>query len=63
MATNPIPKNHHFVAQMHAARFADSQGKLWTYRRESDNIFYAPTKAIFAETHLYGLLPVPKTPS
>lgn len=50
-----IPKNHHFVAQMHAARFTDDAGKLWAFNKEGGALFYAPPKAVFAETHLYTI--------
>lgn len=49
------PKNHHFVAQMHAARFTDDTGKLWAFNKEGGALFYAPPKAVFAKTHLYRI--------
>ena len=33
-----IPKNHHFVAQMHAERFTDPSGKLWAFNKTSKNL-------------------------
>lgn len=48
-----IPKNHHFIAQMHARRFTDDKGKLWAFNKRRGTIFHAPPKAVFAETHLY----------
>ncbi|NPC48269.1 DUF4238 domain-containing protein [Corallococcus sp. AB032C] len=48
-----IPKNHHFVAQMHAERFTDDKGKLWAFNKKSGSLFHVPPKAVFAETHLY----------
>lgn len=50
-----IPKNHHFVAQMHAERFTDDKGKLWAFNKKGGSLFYAPPKAVFAETHLYTI--------
>lgn len=50
-----IPKNHHFVAQMHAERFTDPSGKLWAFNKTSKSLFHAPPKAVFAETHLYTI--------
>lgn len=50
-----IPKNHHFVAQMHAERFTDETGKLWAFNTKGGVIFHAPPKAVFAETHLYTI--------
>jgi Protein of unknown function (DUF4238) len=49
------PKNHHFVAQMHAKRFTDNKGKLWAFNKQGDTIFRALPKAVFAETHLYTI--------
>lgn len=48
-----IPKNHHFVAQMHMARFADAKGKLWAFNKSGGKLFYTATPAVFVETHLY----------
>ena len=50
-----IPKNHHFVAQMHAERFTGENGKLWAFNKTSGNLFEAPPKGVFAETHLYTI--------
>jgi hypothetical protein len=50
-----IPKNHHFVAQMHAGRFSDADGMLWAYTKKTGKLFRGPPKAVFAETHLYTI--------
>jgi hypothetical protein len=50
-----IPKSHHFVAQMHSERFADQEEKLWAFNKGSANLFHAPPKAVFTETHLYTI--------
>ena len=50
-----IPKNHHYVAQMHAGRFTDADGMLWAYTKKTGKLFRGPPKAVFAETHLYTI--------
>jgi len=57
MASNEkhIPKNHHFVAQMHAKRFTDDEGKLWVFNKKRGSLFHAQPKTVFAETHLYTI--------
>ena len=50
-----VPKNHHFIAQMHAGRFTDDSGKLWAFNKKRGTLFHAPPKAVFAETHLYTI--------
>jgi hypothetical protein len=49
------PKNHHFVAQMHASRFTDADGMLWAYIKKTGKLFRGPPKSVFAETHLYTI--------
>ena len=50
-----VPKNHHFIAQMHAGRFTDEKGKLWAFNKNRGSVFHAYPKAVFAETHLYTI--------
>lgn len=54
MATKPnTPKSHHFVAQMHGARFTDESGYFYVFNKHAGKILRQKPKGAFAETHLH----------
>ncbi|WHU03678.1 DUF4238 domain-containing protein [Sphingomonas sp. NIBR02145] len=49
------PKLHHYVPQFHLRRFADEQGRLWVWDKQSDRIFRTLPGGIAAEKQFYRL--------
>lgn len=49
------PKLHHYVPQFHLRRFADADGKLWVWDKQTDGVFQTLPGRIAAETQFYRL--------
>ena len=49
------PKLHHYVPQFHLRRFADMQGRLWAWDKQTDRIFRTSPAAVAAEKQFYRL--------
>ena len=49
------PKLHHYVPQFHLRRFADADGKLWVWDKQTDRVFPTLPGRIAAETQFYRL--------
>ncbi|MES2288447.1 MAG: DUF4238 domain-containing protein [Pseudomonadota bacterium] len=49
------PKLHHYVPQFHLRRFADENGGLWAWDKQTDRIFRTSPTGIAAETRFYRL--------
>lgn len=49
------PKLHHYVPQFHLRRFADDEGRLWAWDKQSDRVFRTSPGAIAAEKQFYRL--------
>ena len=50
-----VPKAHHFISQMHAARFTDESGRFYVFNKAAGKVLcLTPVKA-FREKHLYTI--------
>lgn len=47
------PKRHHFIPQFILRNFADKEGKLHCFNKETEKYFSTHPVNVFAETHLY----------
>jgi hypothetical protein len=48
-------KLHHYVSQFHLRRFADADGKLWVWDKQTDRVFPTLPGRVAAETQFYRL--------
>lgn len=49
------PKLHHYVPQFHLRRFANDEGRLWAWDKQTDRIFRTSPGGIAAEKQFYRL--------
>jgi hypothetical protein len=49
------PKLHHYVPQFHLRRWADGNGRLWAWDKQTDRIFPTTAGRIAGETQFYRL--------
>ncbi len=50
-----VPKLHHYVPQFHLRRFADDNGRLWAWDKQTDRVFQTSSAGIAAENQFYRL--------
>src|SRR6266699_75634 len=48
-------KLHHYVPRFHLARFADKDGRIWTFDKQAAKVFPANPNSIAAERGFYKL--------
>lgn len=49
------PKLHHYVPRFHLRRFADADGRLWAWDKQTGRIFKTSPTGVAAETQFYRL--------
>lgn len=49
------PKLHHYVPQFHLRRFANADGQIWVWNKQTDKSFPTSPNGIAAEKHFYKM--------